>query len=67
MGAKISTTKTTKTSTNQPETAKEKAKQNEEQKKFAKKLVAQGHICVLILESYPCKVSWCNKKRCSQK
>jgi hypothetical protein len=43
------------------------AQRNQAEEEFAEHLVAKGHKCVNILESYPCQVSWCNREPCSNK
>jgi hypothetical protein len=37
-----------------------------EQKAFADRLVSEGHKCVTIAESYPCRVSWCESTVCKE-
>jgi len=34
--------------------------------KFAKKLIKQGHKCVVYMESYPVQIGWCGQCICKQ-
>lgn len=40
---------------------------NDKEEQFAQKLKSQGHKCVIIMECYPIRVSWCQQNICVKK
>lgn len=57
----------TESEDHKPNRSSNRAQRNQEAHEHARKLAAEGHTCIRIMESYPIKVGWCQSTPCKGK